>query len=313
MFRIDYPFKKEILACGAPRQASFCLTKKNCAYVVSDLGNLDDSGAFTNYKQQIENAKQELKIKPKIVSYDLQLESDFVKYARALEQDSKNIEYLPIQHHKAHAASCIAENGIEGDVIAVVFDNDALGEDGTTWGAEFFTGGLQDLKRAAHFQQGLSMAQLFDSVAVFLKLRDKLEYPGQGVAELERIINRSSHIAGRTYEFKLKQENNHTVICPELIFENISQDLKINTSKSIISTAFHNTVIEMARQLIHKIGQKEKIKNIVLTGSVFLNKFLSKQLIQLLTEDGLSVFSHKYFSSNDSSISFGRAVLANEK
>ena len=67
MFRIDYPFKKEILACGAPRQASFCLTKKNCAYVVSDLGNLDDSGAFTNYKQQIENAKQELKIKPKVV------------------------------------------------------------------------------------------------------------------------------------------------------------------------------------------------------------------------------------------------------
>lgn len=313
MFRIDYPFKKEILACGTQYQANFCLTKKKCGYVVNDLGNLSQPLAFEGYCESIERAKKELKVKPKIISYDLHSKCLSAQYAQSLKEDTNNLKYVPVQHHKAHLASCLAENGIEDKVIGVVFDTAAPGEDGNVWGAEVFTGTLPNFKRAASFDKPMSMAGLFDKVALLLKLRDKLQYPGQGVAELERIVNRSSHVAGRSYEFKLSQENGRLLICPDLIFENISQDTKNNTSKSIISTAFHNTIIEIIQQLCRKIKQKEKIKNVILTGNVFLNKFLFNQINALLIEDGFKMITHKYFPCNDSNISFGQAVLADKK
>ncbi|NQS99728.1 MAG: carbamoyltransferase HypF [Candidatus Omnitrophica bacterium] len=371
MFRIDYPFSKEILACGAQHQANFCLTKKNSAYVINDLGSLNESQAWERYQSEIERLKNELKVKPKVISCDLHPEYNSTKYARDLSQKSKGLKNIAIQHQHAHLASCIGENRLTGKVIGVVFDAPGFGEDGNDWGGEFFLGDLQGFRRVGHlnytshpkgvanpvqaarqlafdflyqaFGEGLSelpidfirhqqkenwqtlkqglnnsaysssAAQLFDAVSVLVGLRERLEYSGQGVSDLERIINRSSHVANRTYEFAVKQQNGLFLVHPELIFQGIVEDLKKNTSKSIISAVFHNTIIEMIGQLCHGIKQKEKIKTVILTGTVFQNKTLFNRVKELLTQDGFKVVEHLHFPCNDSNISFGQAVLANVK
>lgn len=321
MFRIDYPFKQEILACGAQQQAGFCLTKKNCAYVVNDLGNLDNPAACEHYRREIERFKKELKIKPKVISYDLHPEYNSTKYAQGLNQGKKGLKCLPIQHHKAHLASCMAENGLRQKIIGIVFDGDGLGEDGKLWGGDFFVGSLHDLKRVAHLNYATtdsssssSMARLFDSVFSLLGLRDRLDYPGQGVTELARIINRSTHVAGKAYDFSLKANKDQLLILTESIIQGITEDLKKNISKSIISTAFHNTIIEMARGVCRKIEQKQKLKQVILTGEVFYqNKVLFNRLKDVLLSDGFEIITHRHFSSNDSNISFGQAVLADRR
>jgi len=172
------------------------------------------------------------------------------------------------------------------------------------------------LKRLAHLkytsitENSSSMARLFDAVLVLVGLRDKTDYEGQGVVELERIINRSTHVANKSYEFVVEPNKDKFLIHPESIFQNIADDLKKNVSRSIISAAFHNTIVEIVRQLCHKIKQKEKVKDVILTGSVFQNKTLFTRLNDLLTQDGFRVITHRHFSYNDSSISFGQAVLA---
>ncbi len=370
MFRIDYPFKKEILACGAQSQAGFCLTKKNCGYVINDLGSLDEDSVLERYQSEIERLRAELKVKPKVIIHDLHPEYNSTKYAQSLSQKTKGLKCLGVQHHQAHVASCMGESGIETKTIGVVFDGGALGEDGQIWGGEFFVGNLKGFRRVAHlkytpipngkeaylessqlaasflyqafgekfidleidfvrrrqkddwqvFKQSSvkpsyssSMAMLFDSVCALVGLRDKVEYEGQGALDLERIVNRSTHVAGKIYEFTLKQEKDRFLICPELIFENIVQDLKKNISRSIISAAFHNTIIEMVRCLCHKISRKEKVKDVILTGSIFQNKVLFHRLKDLLTQDDFKVITHRHFSCNDSNISFGQAVLADAK
>ena len=320
MFKIDYPFKKEILACGAQNQANFCLTKKNYGFVINDLGNLADSSVLEHYRQQIERLKAELKIKPKVITHDLDPEYSSTKYAQELSQKSSGLKFISIQHHKAHLAGCIAENGISHKVIGIVFDCAGLGEDGQSWGSEFFVGNLEGFKRMAHLKYtpvnnsySSSMARFFDSVCVLIGLRKEIDCEGQGVLDLERIVNRSTHVAGKSYDFVVSKEKDKFLICPEPIFQNIIEDLKKNISKSIISAAFHNTIVGIVRQLCHKIRQKEKVKDVILTGTVFQNKVLFNRLNGLLTQDGFKVIMHKHFSCNDSSISFGQAVLADAK
>jgi len=59
-----------------------------------------------------------------------------------------------VQHHHAHIAACMAENGLPCDhppVLGIALDGMGFGSDGTVWGGEFLACDFTGVRRLAHF------------------------------------------------------------------------------------------------------------------------------------------------------------------
>jgi hydrogenase maturation protein HypF len=84
-----------------------------------------------------------------VVAHDLHPEYLSTKYALELD----GVELEGVQHHHAHVAACLADNGEAGPVIGVAFDGLGFGTDGTIWGGELLVADLEGFRRAGHLEQ----------------------------------------------------------------------------------------------------------------------------------------------------------------
>jgi hydrogenase maturation protein HypF len=95
----------------------------------------------------VEIYRRLFRIQPQVVAYDLHPEYLSTKYALGLPGKK-----VGVQHHFAHLAGCLAENGEEGPAIGLSFDGLGYGTDGALWGGEFLVGDFRSFRRKAHFE-----------------------------------------------------------------------------------------------------------------------------------------------------------------
>lgn len=137
-----------VLACGGELKNVFCLNKGNMFYLSHHIGDLENESTYKAFVHAVEHFKKLFDIAPRHIAYDLH--PNYFSSQYGLEY---NTEYKTgVQHHKAHIASCMAENGLSGQVIGVSFDGTGYGEDGRIWGGEFFKGGYYGFERAGSLQ-----------------------------------------------------------------------------------------------------------------------------------------------------------------
>ncbi|NLI92931.1 MAG: carbamoyltransferase HypF [Peptococcaceae bacterium] len=135
-----------VLATGGELKNTFCLNKGAEFYISHHIGDLENYETLRSFEEGIQYYRKLFGIKPSVVAYDLHPEYLSSKYALSLDFENK----IGIQHHHAHIASCMADNGLQGNVIGVAFDGSGYGEDGNIWGGEFFTGNYREFTRQGH-------------------------------------------------------------------------------------------------------------------------------------------------------------------
>jgi hydrogenase maturation protein HypF len=137
-----------ILATGAELKNTFCLTKDDNAFISQHIGDLENVETLLHYERTEMLYEQLFTTQPAIFVCD-----SHPGYLSTSYCHERNDAPLKVQHHKAHIASCLAENTFTGNVIGVALDGTGFGDDGRIWGGEFFVGGLQTgLDRAAHLE-----------------------------------------------------------------------------------------------------------------------------------------------------------------
>jgi hydrogenase maturation protein HypF len=147
--RVHTRFGRPVLACGAELKNTFCLAKGNHAFISHHIGDLENAETLQSFTEGIEHFRRLFDITPEVIAHDLHPEYLSTKYALDLA-DRGIAALVGVQHHHAHIASCLADNGEDGPVIGVAFDGTGFGTDGTIWGGEFLIADLAGFVRGAH-------------------------------------------------------------------------------------------------------------------------------------------------------------------
>lgn len=142
---VSWEFPRPVLACGAELKNTFSLAKQRHVFVSHHIGDLENYDTFQSFVEGIAHFRRIFDVHPALVAHDLHPEYLSTKYALELEE----VDLVGVQHHHAHIASCMADNGESGPVIGVAFDGLGYGTDGTIWGGEFLLADLTGFERLA--------------------------------------------------------------------------------------------------------------------------------------------------------------------
>jgi hydrogenase maturation protein HypF len=145
---LPWAFPRQVLACGAELKSTFCLAKGRHAFVSHHIGDLENYETFRSFTEGVEHYRRLFAVEPEVVAHDLHPEYLSTKYAAELD----GVELEGVQHHHAHVAACLADNGEPGPAIGVAFDGLGYGTDGTIWGGELLLADLESFRRVGHLE-----------------------------------------------------------------------------------------------------------------------------------------------------------------
>jgi len=160
----------QILAMGGELKNTFCLLRDGQAILSQHLGDLENAATFKAYQDTLTLYLNLFDHQPEAytkgvaagIAIDLHPEYLSTKLGKELAatQQHRHSNSVPlqlhhIQHHHAHIAACMAENGIplnSPPVLGIALDGLGYGGDGTLWGGEFLLADYRSFKRLATFK-----------------------------------------------------------------------------------------------------------------------------------------------------------------
>ena len=143
----------DLIALGAELKNTLCLLQSGRAIVTQHLGDLEDARTYEQYQHTLSLYQNLYQHQTSLYACDLHPEYLSSKLGEQIAEQGNDL--IKVQHHHAHLAACLGENGypLEGDVVlGICLDGTGFGLDGTLWGGEFLLGGYQQIERVAHLR-----------------------------------------------------------------------------------------------------------------------------------------------------------------
>ncbi|AGG06889.1 MULTISPECIES: carbamoyltransferase HypF [Dehalococcoides] len=153
-----------------------------------------------------------------------------------------------------------------------------------------------------------STGRLFDAVAALCGICRVANYDSQPAIELEAEAKDTEF--AQFYPFELDLDKGIYLIRLKGILEGVLSNIKSGKTAAYISVKFHNTVSQIVLDTCRKLSSESGLTKVALSGGVFQNRRLFRQVIQQLETEGFKVLTHKEIPSNDGCISLGQAVIA---
>ncbi len=333
----------ELLAVGGELKNAFCLTKGHHAILSQHIGDLENYETLVFFQETLANLKKLFRVEPRAIAHDLHPGYLSTRYAL----DMPDLPKIGVQHHHAHIASCMLENGLDGEVIGVAFDGTGYGTDGAIWGGEFLVAGYAGFTRRAHIRYAPLAG---GDAAVRQPWRAALAYVPciEGVPEeRQRVVRRmietglntvQTSSCGRLFDavaalIGLRLEVNfegqaaielEAIADPaveagydfaltgdELDFRPAVESIAASREpRSVIAARFHNTVAAAIVETVRQMGRETALHRVCLSGGTFQNMKLLARTVPSLRSAGFEVYLHEKVPPNDGGIALGQAAIA---
>jgi hydrogenase maturation protein HypF len=143
---IEENCRQDIFAAGGDLKNTFCFGKQNQFICSEHIGDLEDAEVYHHYIDSIEHLRKLFEVEPKVVVCDLHPGYLSTRYALSLS----DLRVIQVQHHWAHIASVLVEQGFSGPVIGLAADGTGYGTDEAIWGCECMVASLEGFERFGH-------------------------------------------------------------------------------------------------------------------------------------------------------------------
>ena len=336
-----------LLACGAEQKAGFCLSKEGHAFPSQHIGDLKNLETLDCYEEQLRHFAKLFDFEPVAVACDMHPDYLSTEAAERIARE-RGIPLLRVQHHHAHMVSCMADNGLEGECLGLVWDGTGYGPDGTIWGGELLAGGARGFRRLGTMRPiplpgGDAATKEIWRTAEALRYEAGLENNNGTIKKLlERGLNcpKSSGM-GRLFDGVCALAGIRDVCSYEgqgavlleaaadavergeyelafygeggvLVFDwrpMVRQLASGGEAPGTVAAKFMNTLVSAAVRQCLEAAELTGLRRVVLSGGVFQNMYLMARLPGRLREAGFEVFTHSRVSANDEGVALGQLMI----
>lgn len=143
-----------ILALGGELKNSICLLKDGQAILSQHLGNLEEARTAAEYERTIRLYRSLFQHRPRVLAVDSHPDYRSSQLGREWAA-GEDLELVEVQHHFAHIAAVLADNGWPldgGRVLGIALDGLGYGDDGTLWGGELLVADYLGFERVGHLK-----------------------------------------------------------------------------------------------------------------------------------------------------------------
>jgi len=139
-----------MLAVGGHLKSVFALVKGRHVYQSQHLGDLENLTGLEFFQESLAHLRRTFEIEPEVVVHDMHPGYLSTQWAKDWARE-RGLRTIPVQHHHAHVAGCMAEHGLE-EAIGLALDGTGYGTDGHIWGGEVLIARLDKFERFAHLE-----------------------------------------------------------------------------------------------------------------------------------------------------------------
>ena len=139
------------LATGGDLKNTFCVADGRYAWLSAHVGDMDDLATLQAFDRATDHLATITGVEPGVLVTD---RHPSYRSAQWAVRNAGGREVRRVQHHHAHIASAMADNGHDGAsrVIGFAFDGTGYGDDGAVWGGEVLLADYDGYDRAAHLR-----------------------------------------------------------------------------------------------------------------------------------------------------------------
>ncbi len=338
-----------VMAVGAHRKTTLCITAGREAFVSQHLGDLESASTLRFFEETAESMLRVLQVEPELVIADLHPDYLSTRYA---EETGRPL--LRVQHHAAHLAAIAAEHHLRGRLLGVALDGYGYGEDGSAWGGELMLYEERRWQRIGHLRalplpggdqaarspwrmgvaalaelgRGAEAAARFPGIALAGPLAEALGHPGAwpATSSMGRLFDAAAALLGvclhQRYEGEAAMRLESLVRTVACVPGGYTIDAGILDFRPLLGALlerdvdarrgaelFHGTLVAGLADWIDGAARTLGVTEVALGGGCLANRVLADGLGRLLRQRRVMTHFARAIPANDGGLALGQAAL----